>query len=142
MTWIYNGKDYEPNDLDPKKVHGFVYEITNLENGKKYIGKKSFWFKKTYQKNLKRRKKVVESDWKDYYGSSELLLEDLLNEGNENFRREILRVCKTKSECSYYEAKYQFGRGVLESDLYYNRWIMVKVRESHLIKHQDRTKGL
>ena len=39
MTWIYNGKDYEPNDLDPKKVHGFVYEITNLENGKKYIGK-------------------------------------------------------------------------------------------------------
>jgi hypothetical protein len=139
MTWIYRGKEYTPKDLDPKKLYGFVYEITNLNNGKKYIGKKFFWRKKTFQKNLKRKKKIVESDWKDYYGSSELLLEDIVEVGRDNFERVILKLCKTKSECSYFEAKYQFDRKVLESDKYYNKWIMVKVRKSHLTKYFTNT---
>jgi hypothetical protein len=134
MTWTYNGKEYNPKDLDPKKLYGFVYEIHNLDNNKRYIGKKFFWERKTFQKNLKRRKKLVESDWKNYYGSSDLLLEDVLDIGADRFERTILRLCKTKSECSYFEAKYQFERGVLESNDYYNAWIMVKVRKSHLTR--------
>jgi hypothetical protein len=134
MTWTYNGKEYNPKDLDPKKLYGFVYEIHNLDNNKRYIGKKFFWVRKTFQKNLKRRKKLVESDWKNYYGSSDLLLEDILDIGTDRFERTILRLCKTKSECSYFEAKYQFERGVLESNDYYNAWIMVKVRKSHLTR--------
>ncbi len=134
MTWTYNGKEYNPKDLDPKKLYGFVYEIHNLDNNKRYIGKKFFWVRKTFQKNLKRRKKLVESDWKNYYGSSDLLLEDVLDIGTDRFERTILRLCKTKSECSYFEAKYQFERGVLESNDYYNAWIMVKVRKSHLTR--------
>jgi len=118
--------------LEHKLLYGFVYEITNKDNGKKYIGKKFFWSVKSYQKNKKRKKKKVESDWQDYYGSSELLLEDLNKIGNEQFDRKILRLCKTKSECAYFEAKYQFDYKVLESDEYYNSWIMVKVRKSHL----------
>ena len=125
-------KVYVPKNLDPKILYGFVYEITNKDNGKKYIGKKFFWSVKSYQKNKKRKKKKVESDWQDYYGSSELLLEDLNKIGNEQFDRKILRLCKTKSECAYFEAKYQFDYKVLESDEYYNSWIMVKVRKSHL----------
>jgi len=129
---MYRNKVYVPKNLDPKLLYGFVYEITNKDNGKKYIGKKFFWSIKSYQKNKKRKKKKVESDWRDYYGSSELLLEDLNKIGVEQFDRKILRLCKTKSECAYFEAKYQFDYKVLESDEYYNSWIMVKVRKSHL----------
>jgi len=129
---MYRNKVYVPKNLDPKLLYGFVYEITNKDNGKKYIGKKFFWSIKSYQKNKKRKKKKVESDWRDYYGSSELLLEDLNKIGVEQFDRKILRLCKTKSECAYFEAKYQFDYKVLESDEYYNSWIMVKVRKAHL----------
>jgi hypothetical protein len=132
MTWMYRNKLYVPKNLYPKLLYGFVYEITNKDNGKKYIGKKFFWSVKSYQKNKKRKKKKVESDWQDYYGSSELLLEDLNKIGVEQFDRKILRLCKTKSECAYFEAKYQFDYKVLESDEYYNSWIMVKVRKAHL----------
>ena len=131
-SWIYEGKPYEPKDLDPKVLYGFVYVITNNETKKKYIGKKFFWASKTYQRNLRRRRRKVESDWKDYYGSSELLLEDIRSLGTSKFRRTILRLCKTKAECAYFEAKYQFEKNVLISDDYYNAWIMVKVRRNHL----------
>lgn len=132
MTWIYEGYPYEPRDLDPKVLYGFVYEIENIETGKKYIGKKFFWASKTYQRNLRRRRRKVESDWKNYYGSSELLLEDIESLGASKFRRTILRLCKSKAECAYFEAKYQFDKDVLLSDDYYNAWIMVKVRRNHL----------
>lgn len=132
MTWIYEGYPYEPRDLDPKVLYGFVYEIENIETGKKYIGKKFFWASKTYQRNLRRRRRKVESDWKNYYGSSELLLEDIESLGASKFRRTILRLCKSKAECAYFEAKYQFDKDVLLSGDYYNAWIMVKVRRNHL----------
>jgi hypothetical protein len=136
MGWIYKNKEYTPptEELDPKKIHGFVYEIENLDTGMKYIGKKSFFRTKYFQKNKKRKRKLVESNWQEYYGSSERLLEDIASDSTDQFQRTILRLCKTKSECSYFEAKYQFERGVLESDEYYNAWIMVKVRRSHLTK--------
>jgi hypothetical protein len=134
MAWIYKNKEYDPKDLDPKVIYGFVYEITNLDNNRKYIGKKFFWATKTYQKSLKRKKRKVESDWRDYYGSSDMLLEDLVDIGKERFDRRILKLCKTKSECAYFEAKYQFKNKVLESEEYYNSWIMVKVRKAHLTK--------
>jgi hypothetical protein len=134
MAWIYKNKEYDPKDLDPKVIYGFVYEIINLDNNRKYIGKKFFWATKTYQKNLKRKKRKVESDWRDYYGSSDMLLEDLADIGKERFDRKILKLCKTKSECAYFEAKYQFENKVLESEEYYNSWIMVKVRKAHLTK--------
>jgi hypothetical protein len=134
MEWQYEGDDYIPETIDPKVHYGFVYEITNLANGKKYIGKKLFWSTKYFQKNLKRKRKKVESDWRSYYGSSELLTEDVKHLGNERFSRTILRLCATRSECSYFEAKYQFDRNVLTDQNYYNRWIMVKVRRAHLTK--------
>jgi hypothetical protein len=132
MTWIYEGYAYEPEGLDPKILYGFVYEIENTETRKKYIGKKFFWASKTYQRNLRRRRRKVESDWKNYYGSSVLLSEDIETLGREKFKRTILRLCKTKAECAYFEAKYQFDKDVLLKDEYYNAWIMVKVRRNHL----------
>ena len=133
QDWLYEGQPFE-SDMIGDYV-GFVYLITNLQNDKKYIGKKWFWSTKKLPplKGKKRKRTVVkESDWKQYYGSSEevkLLLEQL---GKDNFKREILRLCKTKGECTYYEAKLQFDFDVLLRDDYYNEFIGCKIHSKHL----------
>lgn len=131
--WILNGKEFKEEDT--KEFTGFVYCITNLVNNKKYIGKKTFTFSRTLKplKGSKRkRKKIISSNWQDYYGSNKELLLDVEKYGKENFHREILKLCKTKGEASYFEAKYQFEKDVLLSEEYYNTWISVKVTNSHL----------
>ena len=133
QDWLYEGQPFE-SDMIGDYV-GFVYLITNLQNDKKYIGKKWFWSTKKLPplKGKKRKRTVVkESDWKQYYGSSEevkLLLEQL---GKENFKREILRLCKTKGECTYFEAKFQFDFDVLLRDDYYNEFIGCRIHSKHL----------
>jgi len=131
MEWHYEGKKYElPEDYDHKDVYGFVYLITNRATGKKYVGKKFFWSKKTLPitKTRKRRKRLlVESDWKTYYGSNKNLQEDVEKMGEDFFYREILHLCKTKGECSYMETKEQFEREVLLTDDYYNGIISCKI---------------
>lgn len=131
MEWVYEGKKYElPKDYDHKDVYGFVYLITNRATGRMYVGKKFFWSKKTLPitKTRKRRKKLlVESDWKDYYGSNTYLKEEVEKQGNEMFHREILHLCKTKGECAYMEAKEQFNRDVLINDKYYNGIINCRI---------------
>ena len=109
-----------------------MYQITNLTNGRKYIGKIFFYSAKTKQVKGKKKKIKVPSDWQTYYGSSAELTKDVLSLGNENFTREIIHLCLSKGDCGYLEAKEQFVRGALESDEYYNTWIMVRVRKSHL----------
>jgi hypothetical protein len=130
LNWTYNGKDFT-EDLVGNN-YGFVYQITNLTNGRKYIGKKFFYSAKTKQVKGKKKKIKVPSDWQTYYGSSAELTKDVLSLGNENFTREIIHLCLSKGDCGYLEAKEQFVRGALESDEYYNTWIMVRVRKSHL----------
>lgn len=130
--WHYNGKEY---DETPEEYQGFVYMITELDTGKKYIGKKFFWKPKTLPitKTRKRRVKTrVESDWRTYFGSSKEVQTLVESKGNSNYKREILRLCRTKGECSYYEAKEQFERNVLLSDEYYNEFIGCKIHSRHL----------
>lgn len=138
MCWYYENTLI--NTL-PEDCIGFVYLITNLTTGKKYIGKKLAKFSKTTYKvvklknGTKKKKKIrtkVDSDWQEYFGSSEALLKDVAELGPENFRREILYYCKSKSECSYIEAREQFTRRVLESDEYYNGHIQVRVHKGHI----------
>ena len=132
MKWLYENKEY---DVTPDEYQGFVYLITELDTRKKYIGKKFFWKPKTLPitKTRKRRIKTrVESDWRTYYGSS-ITVQNLIEEkGLDNWKREILRLCKTKGECSYYEAKEQFEHDVLLSDDYYNEFIGCKIHSKHV----------
>jgi hypothetical protein len=130
LNWTYNGKDFT-EDLVGNN-YGFVYQITNLTNGRKYIGKKFFYSAKTKQVKGKKKKYKASSNWQTYYGSSDNLTKDVLQLGHENFSREILHLCLTKGECGYLEAKEQFRNNVLETDNYYNSWIMVRVRKDHI----------
>ena len=130
--WHYNGKEY---DETHEEYQGFVYMITELDTGKKYIGKKFFWKPKTLPITKSRKRRVrtrVESDWRTYFGSSKEVQTLVESKGNSNFKREILRLCRTKGECSYYEAKEQFERNVLLSDEYYNEFIGCKIHSRHL----------
>ena len=138
MAWFYQNIIVET--LTEECV-GFVYLITNNLSGRKYIGKKLAKFSKTTykivkQKNgIKKKKKIrtkVDSDWREYYGSSPELSKDIEKLGTENFTREILFYCKSKSECSYIEAREQFTRQVLESNDYYNGHVQVRVHKSHI----------
>ena len=139
MTWFF--QDTPVEEL-PEDCIGFVYLITNNLSGRKYIGKKLAKFAKTTIKTVKlkngakKKKKIrskVDSDWRDYYGSSIELAADITALGTENFTREILYYCKSKAECSYIEAREQFSRRVLESRDYYNGHIQVRVHGSHII---------
>jgi hypothetical protein len=132
--WIYNNNEY---DETPEEYQGFVYLITELDTDKKYIGKKFFWKPKTLPitKSRKRRVKThVESDWRSYYGSSKEVQQLVEDKGSDSFKREILRLCKTKGECSYFEAKYQFDNDVLLRDDFYNEFIGCKIHSKHLEK--------
>ena len=142
MSWYY--QDQLVAEISEDYI-GFVYIITNLTTDKKYIGKKLAKFAKTTYKvvklknGTKKRKKIrvkIESDWQEYYGSNDELNKDVVTLGKENFRRDILYFCKTKSECSYIEAREQFSRRVLESNDYYNGHIQVRVHGKHIIGKQ------
>ena len=133
MSWLFESQEIE---VLPEDCVGFVYLITNLTNGRKYIGKKLARFK-TSKPPLKgrknRRRGSKESDWREYYGSNDELNEDIKNLGTENFKREILYYCKSKAECSYIEAREQFRHQVLEKEEYYNGHIQVRVHGSHIL---------
>ena len=134
MQWTYQGKTI---DEIPQGVEGFVYLITNLTNNKKYVGKKLAKFKTTkppLKGKKNKRRGYKESDWKDYWGSSDHLLEDVQKLGEDKFTREILYMCPSRGVMSYLEAREQFERRVLETDEYYNGIINVRVGSSKILK--------
>lgn len=134
MQWTYQGK---PVDELPQGVEGFVYLITNLTNNKKYVGKKLAKFKTTkppLKGKKNKRRGYKESDWREYWGSSDRLNEDVKQLGEKNFTREILYFCQSRAEMSYIEAREQFDRRVLETDEYYNGIINVRVGGSQKLR--------
>lgn len=110
--------------------YGYVYMTTNLENGRKYIGKKIF--KHTINKKLGKKelaalptqrgrtpskKKVIkESDWKTYYGSADEVKQWAKSTSSDKLIRVILRLCHSSKELTYYETKYLFDYDVLTND--------------------------
>ena len=124
--WTYQGSTFTSADIN--EFFGFVYRITNLQNGRKYIGRKYF----TQRRKLRgsRRKRTSESDWKAYYGSSKELTEDRKLLGSNCFKREILSLHTTKGQVNFEETKQLFLHNVLTetldgiTPLYYNSNIL------------------
>jgi len=131
--WYYNGEEFTSEMIEDNV--GFVYIITNVLNNKKYVGKKILVSKRKLPplKGKKRRRtKIVESKWQDYFGSSDEVNAILEEHGRDIFKREILHLCKSKSEMSYLELKEQMDREVLLNDEYYNGIIQVKIHRAHV----------
>ena len=131
--WTYNG---EPVHALTETCEGFVYLITNLTNDKKYVGKKLARFKVTkppLKGKKNKRRSTKESDWRTYWGSSDWLIEDVKELGEDQFTREILYYCQSRGMLSYLEAKEQFDREVLLTDEYYNGIINVRVGSSKVL---------
>ena len=124
--WIYEGRPFTSDDIGD--YYGFVYRITNTENGKEYIGRKYF-VQKRKPKGGKRRV-TSESDWKRYFGSSDELKQDIKRIGRSSFRREILSLHTTLGKVNYEETKQLFIHNVLMEALddgtpkYYNSNIL------------------
>lgn len=141
-NWIY----WE--DFNPEDYLGFVYKITNLETGKFYIGKKSFWLNKKHKLTKKQLSELkgpgrkpthevikTESNWRDYWGSSEPLLKDIKQFGSDKFQRQILVLCKNKKQLTYFEIHYQCVNECLinSSDMSYNDNILGKFFRKDLL---------
>lgn len=120
--------------IEEPKCIGFIYLITNKLNNKQYVGKKLLRFKKTKQVKNKKKSILVESDWQTYWSSSDEVKSDVFKYGEENFKREILNLCISKSQLSYWESKWQFQLDVLlYPDKFYNGWISCRIRRAHLL---------
>ena len=131
--WYYNGEEFTSEMIGD--YVGFVYLITDLSNGKKYVGKKTLMSKRKLpplKGKTRRRTKIVESDWQDYYGSSEEVKALVEDRGRDQFKREILHLCKGKGEMSYLELKEQVDREVLFKDEYYNEFVGAKIHSKHV----------
>lgn len=137
--WLYKKKKIENLDDIPAGVLGFIYHITHIPTGRKYIGKKNLFLKRKKKLTKKqlaewdkpgRKPKyetvTKESDWYNYVGSAKEMIELLKNGSLDDFKREILCFCNTKKQLTYNELRYQFKYDVLESDDYINENLLGK----------------
>lgn len=135
--WIFKNEIFDKEKAEEKISQGcigFVYEITDNSNGKKYIGKKLLTTRKKrppLKGTKKKRISVEQSDWEKYYGSNEIIKEAVKNR-KDDFKREILEFCFSKGELSYTEARLQFEKEVLLCSNYYNSFIGCKIHANHV----------
>ena len=137
--WIYKGGIFNSDDIGDN--YGFVYRITNTTSSKSYIGRKYF-VQKRKPKGGKRRV-TSESNWKQYYGSSDELKRDIKENGRDTFRREILSLHRTLGRVNYEETKQLFLHNVLAEKLddgspaYYNSNILGRYYRKDYFEEDD-----
>ena len=137
--WTYQGSTFTSADIGD--FFGFVYRITNLQNGRQYIGRK--YFSQRRKPRGGKRRVTSESDWKKYYGSSDELKADRKLLGNEFFKREIISLHTTKGQVNFEETKQLFLHNVLtetvdgKTPLYYNSNILGRYMRKDYFKPEQ-----
>jgi hypothetical protein len=131
--WLYNNISEEFKLDDAEGYFGFVYLITHNPTGRKYIGKKFFTKAGTRQIKGKKKKIRKTSDWETYWGSNVELQAEVIKNGAEQYTREILHLCKTRSACSYWETWEIFNRHALLHEHFFNGWVSCKIHKSHVL---------
>jgi hypothetical protein len=139
-NWLYHKKEIHSLDDFLTGTFGFIYITTHIQTGKSYLGKKSLYHttnqklgkKELAEQPITRGRKpttkqvIKESDWKTYYGSEEFIKQKIKEGKQEEFTREIIHLVNNKKLLTYFECKYQFQLGVLESNKYLNTNILGK----------------
>ena len=137
--WLYEGKPFTSDDIGD--FFGFVYRITNIQSGKRYIGRKYFQQKRKPRGG--KRRVTSESDWKKYYGSSDELSADRKLLGNAAFKREILSLHTRLGDVNFEETKQLFLHNVLtetldgKTPLYYNSNILGRYMRKDYFKPEQ-----
>ena len=137
--WLYEGKPFTSDDIGD--FFGFVYCITNIQSGKRYIGRKYFQQKRKPRGG--KRRVTSESDWKRYYGSSDELSADRKLLGNSAFKREILSLHTRLGDVNFEETKQLFLHNVLtetldgKTPLYYNSNILGRYMRKDYFKPEQ-----
>ena len=135
-TWLLEGKPWNPDYEEiPKEYVGFVYQITDNETGEIYIGQKRLHKPKTLPKTKTRKRRVktiVESDWRNYWSSNDVIKERVAGGDTDRYTREILRFGYSKGDLSYLEMLEQVKRNVLLDPKYLNGIINVRIHQKHL----------
>lgn len=128
--WLYNNIEIISTTQMPIDAFGYVYKIVNLSTQQYYVGKK-FLIHQSKRKIGKKEKALIEgkgrrpefervkkeSDWKTYFSSSEVIKEDVKQNGSDHYKREIIQFAYSKKELSYLEVFYQFKYDVLRDPL-------------------------
>lgn len=133
--WIYNDKPLTTEDV--QDYVGMVYLLVNTATDRSYVGKKFFWKPKKKKVKGRTRRTITESDWKSYYGSSKELQADIEQHGTDVIERHVLYLCKSKTQCAYYELKEQVDREVLLRDDYYNGFVGGKISGRNLKRLEE-----
>lgn len=146
MSWIHNNEVISSIDQLPEGAYGFIYRVTHQPTNKMYIGKKVLYFntkKKLTKKEITEwnkpgrppKAKVVtkESDWMKYYGSDKWIVQQIKEGRSDQFVREILQLCFTKKQLTFYEVYHQMVNNVLADDNYLNDNILGKFYSRDLL---------
>lgn len=107
----------------PANAVGFVYIITNLTNGRKYIG-----CKKMYVKNKQKQ------EWQSYTGSSTELNKDIAELGKYSFGFEIIEWHTSLVEMKYSEARHILTENAILKWEYYNQAVFLRMRGKKKVK--------
>ena len=127
--WYYQGTAFTSADIG--EFFGYVYCITNLITGKKYIGRKYFIQKRKPSGGGRRRQS--ESNWKALNADRKRL-------GKSSFSREIISLHRTAGKVNYEETRQLFIKNVLEEcnengeEAYYNSNILGRYMKKDYFK--------
>lgn len=137
INWEYEGRVIDNITLFPEGAIGFIYLIENLDNGKKYFGRKTCRALNKKKKLTKKEKSLPENSrktfkyieheykgWQEYNGSCLPLLDDIKK--GASYRKTIVKFCYTKKQMTAWELKYILCDCFLDDNCY-NQNIMGKI---------------